>query len=92
MERQPNQRPGRESPNLRVIDRFVEVEKANHSIGTLFRVLEVFKSDYYDGRRSRPPFARSKANTVLTERIHMDSRETYGAPRIHAELRVLGIK
>jgi putative transposase len=26
------------------------------------------------------------------ELIHQDTRETYGAPRIHAELRVLGIR
>jgi putative transposase len=77
-----------------VIYGFVEAEKANHSIGTLCRVLRVSKSGYYDWR-SRPPSARSKADAVLTERIqriHRDSRETYGAPRIHAELRVLGIR
>jgi putative transposase len=72
----------------------VEAEKANHSIGTLCRVLRVSKSGYY-GWKSRPPSARSKADAVLTERIeriHRDSREIYGAPRIHAELRVLGIR
>jgi putative transposase len=77
-----------------VIYGFVEAEKANHSIGTLCRVLRVSKSGYH-GWRSRPPSARSKADAVLTERIeriHRDSRETYGAPRIHAELRVSGIR
>jgi len=77
-----------------VIYGFVEAEKANHSIGTLCRVQRVSKSGYYSWR-SRPPSARFKADAVLTERIeriHRDSRETYGAPRIHAELRVLGIR
>ena len=72
----------------------METEKASHSIGTLCRVLRVSKSGYY-GWRSRPPSARSKADAVLTERIeriHRDSRGTYGAPRVHAELRASGIR
>jgi putative transposase len=43
----------------------------------------------------RTPSERAKADAVLTERIeriHRDSRGTCGAPRIHAELRVSGIK
>jgi transposase len=43
-------RPGREPPNARVIYGFVEAEKANHSIGTLCRVLRVSKSGYYGWR------------------------------------------
>ncbi len=73
---------------------FIEAEKANHSIGTLCRILRVSKSGYY-AWRGRTPSARAKADALLTERIehiHRDSRETYGAPRIHAELRVLGIR
>jgi putative transposase len=57
-------------------------------------VLSVSKSGYY-GWKSRPPSARSKADSVLTEyikRIHRDSRGTYGAPRVHAELRASGIR
>jgi len=73
---------------------FVKAEKANHSIGTLCRVLKVSKSGYYDWRH-RPPSARMRQDTVLTERIervHRDSRGTYGAPRIHAELRSGGLR
>jgi putative transposase len=57
-------------------------------------VLKVSKSGYYDWR-GRPRSATAKADAVLTERIeriHRDSRETYGAPRIHAELRALGVR
>jgi putative transposase len=64
-----------------VIYGFVEADKANHSIGSLCRVLRVSKSGYYDWK-SRPPSARFKADAVLTERIeriHRDSRATYGA-------------
>lgn len=72
----------------------METEKASHSIGILCKVLRVSKSGYYDWR-NRPPSARSKADSVLTElieRIHRDSRGTYGAPRVHAELRASGIR
>jgi transposase InsO family protein len=40
----------------------------------------------------RTPCARAKSDAALSEkivRIHADSRETYGAPRIHFELRAL---
>ena len=72
----------------------VEVEKANHSVGALCRVLKVSKSGYY-GWRGRPPSARTKADAALSERIervHWDSRGTYGAPRVHAELKSLGVR
>ncbi len=71
----------------------VEAEKANHKVGTMCRVLKVSKSGYY-GWRHRPPSARDRADAALAERIgrvHRDSRGTYGAPRVHAELRSLGV-
>lgn len=58
------------------------------------RFLKVSTSGYYDWA-SRPPSARTLADADLTatiRRIHADSRETYGAPRVLAELRLgLGI-
>jgi putative transposase len=57
------------------------------------RTLEVFKSGYY-GWRERPPSQRAKADAVLSgqiERIYHQSRGTYGAPRIHLELRTLEV-
>jgi putative transposase len=77
-----------------VIYSFIEVEKASNSIGTLCKILKVSKSGYY-AWRGRTPSERAKADAVLTEhieRIHRDSKETYGAPRIYAELRVSGIR
>jgi putative transposase len=77
-----------------VIYGFVQAEKANHSVSTMCRTLKVSKSGYY-GWRERPPSARAKADAALSERIeriHTDSRETYGAPRIHFELRALGVR
>jgi putative transposase len=52
------------------------------------RALEVSRSGYYDWL-GRPPSARDEANTLLLKHIkevHKGSRETYGRPRVHAEL------
>jgi putative transposase len=52
------------------------------------RVLEVSRSGYYDWC-SRPASLRDQENELLLkhiQRIHADSRETYGSPRVHAEL------
>ncbi len=56
---------------------------------TLCRVLGVSASGYYAACQ-RPPSARQRADADLTKTvvtIHTNSRGTYGAPRIHAELR-----
>lgn len=73
---------------------FIETQRANHRVSMLCRTLKVSKSGFY-GWRDREPSARARANAVLLERIariHRDSRETYGAPRIHFELRTLGVR
>ena len=67
---------------------FIEREKATHSIVMLCRVLAVSVSGYYAWRK-REPSTRARQDAELTERIvaiHEESRQTYGAPRIHAEL------
>jgi putative transposase len=58
------------------------------------RVLGVSTSGYY-AWRARPPSVRAVWDAALTKRlkaIHRDSRETYGAPRIRAELAEQGIR
>lgn len=60
----------------------------------LCRVLGVSRSGYY-AWRMRPPCARAGADQVLggeIRAIHAKSRGTYGAPRIHAELRATGVR
>jgi len=77
-----------------VIYAFLETEKANHRVSAMCSVLKVSKSGFY-GWRDRAPSARARADALLLEkiiRIHTDSRETYGAPGIHFELRVLGVR
>jgi putative transposase len=72
----------------------VEREKANYSIVLLCRVLHVSCSGYYAWRK-REPSARTRADALLTERIlsiHEQSRQTYGAPRVQADLAADGIR
>jgi putative transposase len=58
------------------------------------RVLAVSASGYYAWRQ-RPPSTRARADVELGTRIraiHQYSRGTYGAPRIHQELRAAEIR
>jgi putative transposase len=74
--------------------RFIEAEKTTHSVPALCRMLGVSRSGYY-AWRSRPPSKRARFDAVLSEKIetiHRNSRATYGAPRVHAELRAIGIR
>ena len=73
--------------------RLIEAERATHSVLMLCRLLGVSRSGYYTWR-NRPPSERSRFDAVLSEKIemiHRNSRATYGAPRVHAELRAIGI-
>jgi putative transposase len=74
--------------------RFILAEKAHHSIARLCQVLGVARSGYYAWCR-RTPSHRSRADQALTVQIrtiHQQSRATYGAPRIHAELHAQGVR
>jgi putative transposase len=74
--------------------RFVDAERARFPVALLCRTVGVSKSGYY-AWKMRPPSKRSREDAALTERIvevHKRSRETYGYPRVHAELRALGIR
>ena len=57
------------------------------------RTLGVSRSGFY-AHHCRPPSDRQVADEALTDRIvaiHKASKETYGAPRIHAELADEGV-
>ena len=65
-----------------------------HRTATMCRVLGVSPSGFY-ARLKRPPSARAHIDAELSERIteiHRRSHGTYGAPRIHAELKAQGIR
>ena len=67
--------------------------QADYSIHMMSRTLGVSRSGFY-AHHSRPPSARSIADEALCKRIseiHEASKETYGAPRIHAELADEGV-
>jgi putative transposase len=70
----------------------IEAERTNFSIPLMCRMLGVSKSGYYDWH-GRPPSNRSREDAALSAKIreiHQRSRQTYGSPRVHAELRALG--
>jgi transposase InsO family protein len=71
---------------------FIEAEKAQrHNVKRACRLLEVSRSAYYAHRTGHS--RRASEDAELTERIievHDDSAGTYGAPRVHAELRAQG--
>src|SRR3712207_6741738 len=74
--------------------RLIDAEKARFPVSMLCRVLKVSKSGYYAWKR-RPPSKRSREDAALTEKIrevHQRSRQTYGYPRVHAELHALGVR
>ncbi len=74
--------------------RFIQEKKATFPVATLCRVLEVGRSGYYAWAR-RGVSARARSDAVLTAQIaaaHARSRRTYGAPRVHAELRAGGVR
>ena len=67
----------------------MSANQAVFPIATMARVLGVSTAGYY-AWRARPPSARCHADDALLKRIrtiHATSHETYGAPRVHAELR-----
>ena len=68
------------------------MNQAVFPVTQMCRVLGLSTSGYYAWLK-RSPSARSRANQELLERmkqIHRFSRDTYGRPRIHAELRAEG--
>lgn len=69
--------------------RFIGVEKVTHAVRTL---VKVSRAAYYHWS-IHPLSANAQADLVLSEgiaTIHARSRQTYGAPRVHAELHACG--
>ena len=74
--------------------KFIDAEKAYYPISLLCRVLKVSRSGYYDWK-DRSPSKRVRENAALThqiKQIHDRSRGSYGYPRVHPELRALGVR
>lgn len=72
---------------------FIDEHREEFVITVMCRVLDVSRSGYYAWRK-RPISPRKMANDILLEQIkqaHQQSRQTYGSPRIQAELVAQGI-
>ncbi len=70
----------------------MSANEANFPVSVMARVLGVSKAGFYAWLR-RPASSHAQADAALLKRIrtvHATSRETYGAPRVHAELRADG--
>jgi putative transposase len=62
-------------------------------VDLMCHVLQVSRSGYYAWRR-RPASAQAQRRSRLLEQIqaaHAESRQTYGSPRVHAELEAQGV-
>ncbi len=69
---------------------FIAAEKRNYPVAVMCRVFCVNRTGFHNWER-RAPSDRALADAWLSERIkqiHDSSRGVYGAPRIHAELRM----
>ena len=74
--------------------RLIDAQKANHWVAIVCRVLKVSRSGYYDWK-DRPLSKRARDNIALTKKIreiHTRSRQTYAYPRVHAELKAIGVR
>lgn len=72
---------------------FIEANRRSYPVRAMCQALSVSTSGYY-AARGRPLSRRSQRQVLLTDHIrviHISSRETYGAPRIYAELSARGI-
>jgi len=68
----------------------IDRERAHHAVSLLCSVLSVTRQGFWAWTR-RPPSLRRQADERLKPRIlraWKDSDQTYGAPRLHAELRL----
>jgi putative transposase len=69
--------------------RFIAAEKASHSLSLLCQCLRVTRSGFYAWRR-RPESVRAQRDRRLKVLVHASfdaSKQRYGSPRIHRDLR-----
>ena len=74
--------------------RFIKVEKVFYPVILLCRVLGVSRSGFYKfmSHEGRQKTARDLDSTKIIRQVFLDSRKTYGSPRVYQELKVMGKK
>jgi transposase InsO family protein len=67
---------------------FIRLQRTQFKVAVMCKVLEVSKSGYYDWLDRAESMRVRRHRYLLTRirRVHIESRNIYGAPRIHAEL------
>jgi putative transposase len=73
---------------------FIRAHRQEYPVETMCAVLGASRSGYYAWSR-RAPSAAAERRQTLIQRIrqaHVDSRQIYGAPRIHRELQARGVR
>lgn len=76
-----------------MIYRFIQQHRQVFAVAVMCRVLGVARSGYYAWQR-RPTSQRERSNSHLVQEIravYAKSRQTYGSPRVFAELRANGV-
>ena len=74
--------------------RCIHRRRSQYPVAMMCRVLKVSDSGYYDWRK-RPESERAKADRELLRvirRIHVETKQTYGRPRMTAELKDEGYR
>jgi hypothetical protein len=84
--------PGKTFPKL-IYPLVRELADDEIDVAVACRALAVSRSGYYDwfGRPASPRAQEDEYLLKLIEQIHADSHQTYGSPRVHAEL-TLGLR
>ncbi len=72
---------------------FIDDQRRRYGVRRLCASLDVSRSGYYAARCRKPSEAleRRTGLTLQIQAIHNASRETYGSPRVHAELHAQGV-
>src|SRR5450432_3903771 len=72
---------------------FIDDQRRRYGVRRLCASLDVSRSGYYAARRRQPSegFVRRTELTSQIQVIHDESRQTYGSPRVHAELHAQGV-
>ncbi|PEY28146.1 IS3 family transposase [Bacillus cereus] len=76
------------------LHQFIDYQKETHSVHMMCQTLGIARSSYYQSQH-KTESKRSRENKKLTKKIkqiHQDSKERYGAPKIHQTLLEQGVQ